>query len=80
LIPLKQCDIMTKRRRSRTLSDQQRSKRKVHLGQAFQRWREFRERLSFGSCGLLSGAEQFLCMRCGRPSLPPSRAAFILSR
>uniref|UniRef100_A0A3Q1FGM6 Uncharacterized protein n=1 Tax=Acanthochromis polyacanthus TaxID=80966 RepID=A0A3Q1FGM6_9TELE len=28
---------------AKRLSDRQRSKRKVHLGQAFQRWREFRE-------------------------------------
>uniref|UniRef100_A0A3Q1EGL5 Uncharacterized protein n=1 Tax=Acanthochromis polyacanthus TaxID=80966 RepID=A0A3Q1EGL5_9TELE len=35
--------------KAKRLSDRQRSKRKVHLGQAFQRWREFREQKGFKS-------------------------------
>lgn len=43
-------------------------------------WRQWWSCLSFGSCGLLSGANQFLCMQCRCPSLPWSRPVFILSR
>lgn len=43
-------------------------------------WRQWWSCLSFGSCGLLSGANQLLCMQCGCPSIPCSRPVFILSR
>lgn len=43
-------------------------------------WRQWWSCLSFGSCGLLSEANQLLCMQCERPSLPCNRPVFILSR